>query len=58
MRGLKRNGSVTVETLGCKLNQAESESIARQFAAAGHSIYHPSDCADIYILNTCTVTHV
>ncbi|MBA7604540.1 Threonylcarbamoyladenosine tRNA methylthiotransferase MtaB [subsurface metagenome] len=58
MRGLKKNGSVTVETLGCKLNQAESESIARQFAAAGYGICRPSDGADIYILNTCTVTHV
>ena len=58
MSELKKNGSVTVETLGCKLNQAESESIARQFAAAGYSICHPSDGADIYVLNTCTVTHI
>ena len=53
------NGKVVaIDTLGCKLNQAESESLARQFAEAGCHIVHPSDGADIYILNTCTVTHI
>jgi len=52
------NNSVTLETLGCKLNQAESESLARQFAEMGYRVLHPSDGADIYILNTCTVTHI
>ncbi len=58
MRERKKNSTVALETLGCKLNQAESESVARQLAAAGYRIVHPSDGADIYILNTCTVTHV
>lgn len=54
----KKNSAVALKTLGCKLNQAESESMARQLAAAGCRIVPPSNGADIYILNTCTVTHV
>ncbi len=49
---------VALETLGCKLNQAESESLARRFAEVGCHVVHPVDGADIYILNTCTVTHI
>ena len=48
---------VTFHTLGCKLNQAESELLARQFAEAGYRLVS-SDDADIYVLNTCTVTHI
>jgi threonylcarbamoyladenosine tRNA methylthiotransferase MtaB len=48
---------VAIHTLGCKLNQAESELLARQFAEAGYSIVS-GDGADIYVLNTCTVTHI
>ncbi len=58
MRERNKNSAVALETLGCKLNQAESESLARQLAAAGYRIVQPSDGADVYILNTCTVTHV
>ena len=47
-----------VDSLGCKLNQAEAELLARQFAEIGcHLVSSPAE-ADIYILNTCTVTHV
>lgn len=47
---------IALETLGCKLNQAESESLARQFVQAGYELVeHPNE-ADVYILNTCTVT--
>ena len=49
---------VALETLGCKLNQAETEHLARQFAEAGHKLVSPLDKADVYILNTCTVTHI
>jgi len=39
------------------LNQAETESLARQFVQAGYElVQHPGE-ADVYILNTCTVTH-
>jgi len=49
---------VALDSLGCKLNQAEIELLARQFAEAGYSLVSPEDKADIYILNTCTVTHI
>ncbi len=48
--------SVSLHTLGCKLNQAETESLGRQFTAAGYSITESE--ADICVLNTCTVTHI
>jgi threonylcarbamoyladenosine tRNA methylthiotransferase MtaB len=48
---------ILLETLGCKLNQAETELLARQFAEAGHRLVSSVEEADIYILNTCTVTH-
>jgi threonylcarbamoyladenosine tRNA methylthiotransferase MtaB len=48
---------VAIHTLGCKLNQAESELLARQFIEAGYSIAS-DDTADICIFNTCSVTHI
>ena len=50
--------TVALDSLGCKLNQAEIQSLARQLAAAGYRLVAPTDKADIYILNTCTVTHI
>jgi threonylcarbamoyladenosine tRNA methylthiotransferase MtaB len=47
---------IALETLGCKLNQAETEILARQFSQAGHELVKRVEDADIYILNTCTVT--
>ncbi len=49
---------VFIETLGCKLNQAESESIRRDLAAAGYRIASSVEEADVFLLNTCTVTHI
>jgi len=45
-------------TLGCKLNQAETESLANRFGQAGFQLVPPGDRAHIYIANTCTVTHI
>jgi len=50
--------SIALDTVGCKLNQAESQLFARQFARAGYRLVSADDGADVYILNTCTVTHV
>ena len=49
---------VALYTLGCKLNQAETESLINQLSQAGHQIVAPNEPADIYIANTCTVTHI
>lgn len=43
--------------LGCKLNQAEIERLARDFLAAGHRVVVSPDEADLHVVNTCTVTH-
>ena len=51
-------GRVSIETHGCKLNQADSELLARRFAKAGYLVVGPSEPADIHVVNTCTVTHV
>ena len=45
-------------TLGCKLNQAETGSLVAEFNEAGFQIVPPDNLADIYIANTCTVTHI
>lgn len=47
---------VYVYTLGCKLNQCESEAIADAFTHEGFSLVDSGETADIYIVNTCTVT--
>ena len=47
-----------VATLGCKVNQADSEAISEQMSAAGFAQRDFNDAADIYIVNTCTVTHL
>jgi len=48
---------IALYTLGCKLNFAESATLARALVAQGHTITDWDAPADIYILNTCTVTH-
>ncbi len=47
---------IALDTLGCKLNQAETERLARELARAGARLVSPDEAADVYILNTCTVT--
>ncbi|MFC2006310.1 tRNA (N(6)-L-threonylcarbamoyladenosine(37)-C(2))-methylthiotransferase MtaB [Chloroflexota bacterium] len=47
---------VALDSLGCKLNQAETELLAKQFTEAGYSVVSSVNEADIYVLNTCTVT--
>lgn len=45
-------------TLGCKLNQADESDLRRELRRAGLSEVGFSDPADVYIVNTCTVTHL
>ena len=47
---------VALDCLGCKLNQAETELLARQFTEAGYELVSLSGRPDVYVLNTCTVT--
>lgn len=48
--------TVSFHTLGCKLNYSESSALARQFAANGYTVVSQNKPADIYVINTCTVT--
>lgn len=47
---------VAFYTLGCKLNYAETSSISRKVQAAGFEVLPFEDKADIYVINTCSVT--
>ena len=50
--------TVCLETHGCKLNQADTQVLAREFVEAGYALTSQEEPADVYVLNTCTVTHV
>jgi len=54
----QRGSKIALDTIGCKLNQAETELLSKQLTEAGYQLVDGTDEADVYILNTCTVTHV
>ena len=45
-------------TLGCKVNQYETQALEQLFSQRGHTLVPFEDAADVYIINTCTVTAV
>lgn len=45
-------------TLGCKVNTYDSEAMMEIFESAGYTIVDFSEVADVYVINTCTVTHL
>lgn len=47
---------VAFVTLGCKLNFSETSTFARQFEAAGYRRVEEGEAADLYVINTCSVT--
>lgn len=54
---MEMNGkSVAFHTLGCKLNFAETSTIARDFAEKGYDKVEFDSPADVYVINTCSVT--
>ena len=48
--------TVAIATQGCKLNQADSDVLARSFAEAGYRIVDANQGPQVFVLNTCTVT--
>lgn len=50
--------SVAFCTLGCKVNQYETDAMEEMFQAAGYEVRSFKEAADIYIINTCTVTNI
>lgn len=58
---LKKGGrqlpKVAFYTLGCKVNQYDSEAMAALFRQRGYEVVPYDEIADVYVINTCTVTH-
>ena len=50
--------TVAIETHGCKLNQADTSVLADEFARAGYRLVDADHPSDVFVLNSCTVTHV
>ena len=50
--------TVSFYTLGCKVNQYETNAMAQKFANNGYKVVHEKEDADIAIVNTCTVTNM
>ena len=49
---------VAFYTLGCKVNQYDTEAVLENFKSAGYEVVDFSEYADVYVVNTCTVTHL
>jgi len=50
--------TVAFYTLGCKVNQYETEAMEELFEKKGYKIVNENDIADVYVINTCTVTNL
>ncbi len=48
---------VAIKTLGCKVNTYESDAIWEIFKEAGYEKVEPDEVADVYVINTCSVTN-
>ena len=51
-----RKKTVGMFVLGCKVNQYETEAMAEAFENEGYELVEPEEKADVYVINTCTVT--
>ena len=49
---------VAFYTLGCKVNQYETEAMLEMFKKEGYTQVDSEDFADVYVINNCTVTHM
>ncbi|CAM4225909.1 threonylcarbamoyladenosine tRNA methylthiotransferase MtaB [Pedobacter westerhofensis] len=56
IRNQIRMKKVAFYTLGCKLNFSETSTIGRLFTDAGYAVVDFTDAADVYVINTCSVT--
>ncbi len=55
---MKKMKAVAFITLGCKVNQYETNAMTQQFIQKGYDVVDHTKKADIYIVNTCTVTNM
>ena len=49
---------VAFQTLGCRVNSYESEAMTEKFKKEGYEVVDFNDKADVYVINTCTVTNM
>ena len=49
---------IAAHTLGCKVNQYDTQAMLEMFQQAGYSVVSMNEGADVYLINTCTVTGV
>ena len=54
----KNKKYIATYTLGCKVNQYDTEAVVEQFKAEGYEEVAFDEVADVYLVNTCTVTHL
>src|SRR3989338_4729080 len=54
--GLSAPKKIAIETLGCKVNQFDSHQLSELFKKEAYEEVSPTESADIYIVNSCTVT--
>lgn len=50
--------TVAFHTLGCKVNQYETEAMEELFEKSGYNVVEEDEAADVYVINTCTVTNL
>jgi len=55
---IKNPPTVAFMTLGCKVNQYETQAMRESLKKSGYTIVAPEDMADVYVINTCTVTGI
>ena len=55
---LRKVKKVALTSLGCKVSQYDATALANLFEKRGYKIVNFSEEADIYVINTCTVTHL
>lgn len=53
-----REKKVAMVTLGCRVNQYETEAMTEKFIDAGYELVNFEQYADVYVINTCTVTNM
>ena len=51
-----KDRTIAVYTLGCKVNQYDTEAMLESFEAEGYRAVTAQEPADVYLINTCTVT--
>ncbi|MCZ6913421.1 MAG: hypothetical protein O7C59_02235 [Rickettsia endosymbiont of Ixodes persulcatus] len=54
----KKKRKIATITLGCKVNQYETDSMQEMLINAGYEVAGQQEPADVYIVNTCSVTNI